>query len=142
MSPEAFEAAAKAVQWSWSAWFHSAMPYAFVRLDRPGNVWLPLNRDYKPLGIRTTDWVEYDDHADSAIKFARDPSGFPGVWWNEQADRSTLYLYSDAPCSRLTYWERLGRLLSHSHRMASSIRPDDATQRRARAWIMKNGGRS
>ncbi|KGM34688.1 hypothetical protein [Inquilinus limosus] len=101
-------------------WFREWMPYCLTKLDeeRCGkNVWLPLNRYYKPLGQPSDQWVDYSGFAASAIKFARDPASIEGVWVNEAkspygAERH-LYLYSDKPAHRSDYFARLGKLMTH-----------------------------
>lgn len=35
------------------------LPYCIYKF---GTNWLPLNRDYKPLGILNEDWVKYEDY--------------------------------------------------------------------------------
>ncbi len=89
-------------------WF----PYAFVPLKhaRFKYVYLPVNRNYKPLGHRNRDWVVYDDYLHShGVRFSSDPSTFKDIW-STKGDNGILYLYDDAPASRLDYFERLGLL--------------------------------
>jgi hypothetical protein len=89
------------------------MPYCFQKLERPGHVWLPLNRNYKPLGFFSAQHVDYDAHAHMAAKFAKDPSGFDGIW-ERHRQKDCLWLYSDTAASRLDYFERFERLCSYS----------------------------
>jgi hypothetical protein len=94
-------------------WFRYWMPYQFVPLKIEGrkHVYLPLNRDYKPLGVTARDdFVNYDDFKHQAVVFAKDPHGFEDVWTNAEG----LYLYKDNPRSRVDYFVRLDRLLSRS----------------------------
>lgn len=96
-------------------WFRYWFPYQFVKLEvpKPKHVYLPLNRDYKPLGVTTGDWVEYEDYLHQAVIFARDPHKFENVWHYTEG----LYLYEDAQSSRLDYFQRLERLLRHSPKL-------------------------
>lgn len=92
-------------------WFRHFLPYAFVRLEHPRrrHVFLPVNRDYKPLGMITRKEVDYVDYMEKAAVFRRDPRLMPGVW---TATREHLMLYNDTPGSRLDYFERLARVMS------------------------------
>ena len=98
-------------------WFRYWMPYCFQELSaNRKHVYLPLNREYKPLGL--TDYnngVDYDDYIDQAVVFTTDPGAFPDVWTRP----GSLYLYNDGTASRLDYFERLERLLSRSVRLAA-----------------------
>lgn len=94
-------------------WFRVWMPYQFLKLDLVGakHIYLPLNRNYKPLGfgkpLGNSDHVNYLDYRRQAISFLRDPHSFKGVWY----DVSGLYLYGDEEASQSTYFERLGLLM-------------------------------
>jgi hypothetical protein len=99
------------------------LPYCIDKLDvalphwsrlRP-HIWLPLNRLYKPLGIASRDWVDYEDHLDKAIVFARDPRTFANIWADPDDGKGGLYLYSDSCRDWADYLLRLGRLFSHKH---------------------------
>lgn len=97
------------------AWFRYWMPYTFQELS--GGVYLPLNRDYKPLGLIQRDHVEYEDFAVThGVKFARDPRTFTDVWWDAG---EPLFLYSDNPRSREDYFIRLDRLMSRSMKITN-----------------------
>lgn len=95
------------------SWFRRNMIYHLRKLDLPGHVYLPLNRDYRPLGMAKDDTIWRDDdymaHADRAMKFARDPNTFEGVWGH-----SPLYMYHDGMNFRGDYFERLEKLFSRS----------------------------
>lgn len=99
-------------------WFRHFMPYAFVRLDHPKrrHVFLPVNRNYKPLGQTSSKWVEYREFLDSAVVFRRDPKQMSGVW---TATREHLHLYNDNPKSRLNYFERPSRVLAAADSFAA-----------------------
>lgn len=92
-------------------WFRYFMPYNFVKLDATSHkhVYLPLNRNYKPLGRILDTWVDYESFVDNAVVFAADPYTFKGVWIS-----GGLYLYDDLPATRRDYFTRLDKLLSHS----------------------------
>ena len=36
------------------------LPYAVVKMNDESGGWIPLNRRYKPVGMSTEDWVEYE----------------------------------------------------------------------------------
>ena len=93
-------------------WFRFWLPYQFVKLELETrkHVYLPLNRNYKPLGYLGKDFLKYEDYASQAVVFGSDPSGFKGVWH----DPAGLYLYDDNPRSRRDYFERLDKLLSRT----------------------------
>lgn len=107
-----------------NGWFRAAMPYCFRRMrcvvqgQVLPHVWLPLNRDYKPLGVTTSRHTDYADYIGQAISFARDPSKFKNVWWNNDTAVSEVscFLYSDLESSRDDYFDRLNRLMEHSHK--------------------------
>ncbi len=94
-------------------WFRYWMPYQFKKIDdeKRKHVYLPLNRDYKPLGyINARDYLDYAAFRSHAVVFSRNPSTFADVWTNHVG----LYLYNDSHESRLDYFVRLDRLMSHS----------------------------
>ena len=94
--------------------FRFFMPYVFQELGEAGpNVWLPLNRNYKPLGFMKTEWVDYHDFTRThAVKFFRNPRQFADIWDTTTEAPDKLWLYSDAPSTRTSYFERLEKLLS------------------------------
>lgn len=49
--------------------FHALRPYLPYLIQPVEDFWLPINRDYKPLGVRshTTHWVDYKDYRFLAI---------------------------------------------------------------------------
>jgi hypothetical protein len=93
-------------------WFRIWLPYTFVKLEAAehDHVYLPLSRDYKPLGLKSKDWVDYHDFIEQAVVFAEDPHTLENVWHFSE----TLHLYGDDPKSRNDYFERFERLLSRS----------------------------
>lgn len=48
----------------------------------PGsNLWLPVNRRYKPLGISSPDWVDWEPYRHRAVEFDCCPLSILNVWW-------------------------------------------------------------
>lgn len=93
-------------------WFRRFMPYQFAEMKGPRGtaVYLPVNRDYKPLGLKKEDCqVPYELYMGAAVTFAADPHTFKDVWTNIDG----LYLYNDGYNSRRDYFERLERLHRH-----------------------------
>lgn len=91
------------------------MPYCFMKMDLPQlgkHVYLPLNRNYKPLGVSRSDWVDYSDYADQCVRFRTDPAkigGNPWVFIKPHGWRHPgpfLFLY-DTDESAATYGQRL-----------------------------------
>jgi hypothetical protein len=67
--------------------FYLDLPFMLQPLDkRHGpHVFLPLHRKYKLLGTDRNDYVrDYDDHADLAWHFRRDPREIEGAWSPKQ----------------------------------------------------------
>lgn len=87
-------------------------PYAFVYLY--SGLWLPLGRNYKPLGEPQWPGARYDYDAFShlAWEFAgeRNPRTFEGIWTAQSDDM--LWLYNDDALSRRDYFARVGRLIA------------------------------
>ncbi len=95
-----------------ATYFKLWMPYVYVRLQnaKRSNVYLPLNRNYKPLGTLNREWVDYEGFAVShGLVFHRAPSTFKDIWWNQRDDH--FWLYDDSPESRFDYFARLERLI-------------------------------
>jgi len=90
-------------------WFRYWMPYHFKKLEVRGreHVYLPLNRNYKPLGKTSREHVNFEEFSAQAMVFQTDPHAFEHVWHLEG-----LYLYDDSARSWSDYFVRLGRLLS------------------------------
>ena len=91
-----------------------ALPYKLIKIDHPTlkHVYLPVNRDSKPLGMVTRagdDWVDYADYDHQFVVFNQDPANFKGVWFSED---QPLVLYNDGHASRQDYFQRLERLFS------------------------------
>ncbi len=99
--------------------FHKIwMPYVFQNIDVAGVKWayLPLNRNYKPLGYTSSARVDYQDYAIShGVRFSRDPAGFSMIWVHIDDDAGgRLWLYTDGATSRTDYYRRFERLMTKS----------------------------
>ncbi|MBI4923008.1 MAG: hypothetical protein HY834_14785 [Devosia nanyangense] len=91
------------------------LPYCLVKLDSPRHIWLPLNRQYKPLGVTSREWVDYDEFVSRAVAFASDPRKWHDVFLPHDPGASILYLHRDGqPASE--YFARLTRLLWYRQR--------------------------
>lgn len=106
--------------WRTPTFFKVWMPYLIQRIEVPGrkHAFIPLNRDYKPLGAPRVDHVDYkapDVIARHAVYFARDPAALKGVWWNVRGNQ--LWLYDDSTASRVDYFARLETLMSRQMEM-------------------------
>jgi hypothetical protein len=88
--------------------FRINQPYGFVQL-KDGR-WLPYNRIYKPLGVSSRAWVDYEAFAYMAVQFPTDPREVSGVWVCQS--ETHLWLYSDDSASLQTYYQRFARLAS------------------------------
>ena len=95
-------------------WFRIWMPYCFEELSAgKKTVWMPLNRNYKPLGHSGGEYVDYENFIAQAIQFSRDPRTFKGIWIDAPMPNSTqLWLYEDASSSRIDYFARLEKLVA------------------------------
>jgi hypothetical protein len=105
-------------------WFRYWMPYCFQKLTdvavgRYKHVYLPLNRNYKPLGQVSRQRVRYEDYVDQAMIFSTDPTRFEAIWTAVHDDK--LWLYNDASSSRIDYFERFGRLMSQKVRLVGKV---------------------
>jgi hypothetical protein len=134
--------------------FRVAMPYCFHKIDAPGakDVYLPLNRNYKPLGYAgpqgssLSSWVDYKDYLHQAVVFSRDPSTFEGIWTKTTP---FLYLYSDSSATQATYFQRLEKLMSRTIGLYAYPDPDNddaviatgAAAMRARLQFQQSGSR-
>ncbi len=99
-------------------WPRYWLPYLFEPMTVAGykHLYLPLNRQYKPLGVIPYDpQVNYEDYREHFVKFSRDPHTFTGVWIPD--NRGYLYLYDDTEKNSVGYFERLERLCSYKMTM-------------------------
>ena len=93
------------------------MPYLFQRIesDAGKHCFLPLNRIYKPLGIVSRDWVDYNSFASTnGVIFSRDPITLKDIWIHTDPSEGRFWLYEDAQSSRTTYFSRLEKLITKS----------------------------
>lgn len=71
-------------------WTH--FPYCVQRL-KDGR-YIVLNRDYKPLGIQSSERVVYETHP-SAINIKVTPATARKISWKESDDIGVIHLYND-----------------------------------------------
>lgn len=86
--------------------WHSMMPYKFEKIENPivKNVYLPVNRWYKPLGISDREYVDYHLFIRQALVFAREIT---------DADQ---YLYDDGSCRDfMAYLIKLEKFMKRKH---------------------------
>jgi hypothetical protein len=89
------------------------MPYL---IQRSGDGWLMLGRDYKPIGVTACDWVDYDDFAHQRFKLRVHRLKMEGVWRPEDRagqDDRFWWFYSDNWESYLDYFQRLERFYTY-----------------------------
>ena len=91
------------------------LPYCLEQLKDGG--YLFLNRRYKPLGVFSDDWVDYESHP-SRFRFKRALSKLQigKLDCNGRTDAARIYLYNDgcvptdSPTAWAAYSERMSRL--------------------------------
>ena len=90
------------------------VPYGFREDDDDRFLLTAFNRDYEEIPR-------------ARIRFARNPSKFKGVWFEDESTYGapSFYMYSDNPESRKDYWERLGKLYSHKHVVVGDLSPKE-----------------
>lgn len=91
---------------SWSSDIIDLYPYTY----------LPLNRRYKPIGITTDNWVEYDQYPMHFIRSKKPFFQINNVFTNRRGitkEETTFYLYNDGIDSRLNYFARLKHLMNY-----------------------------
>lgn len=103
-------------EWDTHPFFRFWMPYCFERAEHPRykHVFLPLNRDYQPLGHyeRAGDYHGPESVERYGVVFRRDPATFKGIWWTLHGHGGEkLWLYDDTIESKVGYFDRLGLLL-------------------------------
>ena len=69
------------------------LPYCLYRL-KDGR-YIVLNRKYKPLGVRSSDWVVYEDHP-SAASMKITPEIAKKLSWQGSDNLDVIHLYNDA----------------------------------------------
>lgn len=91
-------------------------PYCLDR--QPDGSYAILNRNYKPIGMTTGEWVDYMT-APGRVRFKRmGPSTAVRLSHNGSEELARIYLYDDGsapdrgPRELAAYLERLGRLMA------------------------------
>lgn len=93
---------------------HYFMPYCIQRL-KDGR-YIVLNRQYKPLGTFSGEWVDYDTHH-SACKLKITPAAAKKIAWNGSDNLDVIHLYNDgtvptsSPEHLRAYFQRLSVLM-------------------------------
>jgi len=104
-----------------------------VRFMDYSNVWLPLNRDYKPLGGDSKRTYNYDKCYGHFVKFKGDPRKRPEWFRRFDPTSDQLFLYNDDPESRVDYFERLGRMCMRMKEIHTIIRSEEH-QKKCACW--------
>jgi len=83
--------------------------------DHDRIVYVPLNRNYKPIGETTKEFVCYEDYVDThGIVFECDPFKISDVWDRESSE-FRLYVFDDAiPASRNNYAKHMKAIMLHA----------------------------
>ena len=68
------------------------LPYCLRRLA--DGRYIVLNRDYKPVGLHTTDWVDYENHP-SAAKLKISAAAARKMSWKASEDLESIMFYND-----------------------------------------------
>jgi hypothetical protein len=96
--------------------FYRHWPFCLMKLHADGceNLWLPLGREYKPLGCEQDGYYDYERYGHLAWQFTCDPREVEGGWRMIQDDR--VFLYRDHEMGRLRdhedYLRCVGRLIA------------------------------
>jgi hypothetical protein len=111
-------------------WFRIWMPYCFVKLESPAkkHVYLPLNRNYKPLGMLSRKHLDYETFRAQAVQFKTDPKIFKGIWHlveTNKSDDEQLWLYEDVHTSRIDYFARLEKLVLKTMKLVGQWEKED-----------------
>ncbi len=90
------------------AWFRFHMPYQIVKIEP--RLYLPINRNYDPVGVTIDGHSVWKDYADQAMRLTVPFERLVGkVFINDRG-----YMYNDDPDSRIDYFERLAILMAHA----------------------------
>lgn len=68
------------------------LPYCLQKL-KDGR-YIVLNRKYKPLGVRSSEWVVYEDHPSAAFMKIT-PATAKKLSWKGSDDLDVIHLYND-----------------------------------------------
>lgn len=97
-------------------WLSLAGPYTFTPLT--GDRLLPLNRYYKPLGLGSAQWVEYENFAALAVPTGRLFLEYAAPVYPERTDgHCREYLYDDGNSP----WRDLACLLDYLTRLVGLV---------------------
>ena len=103
-------------------WFRYWLPYCFIKIEHPNfkHVYMPVNRNYKPLGAISDEWIDYNLFSDQCVVFSKDPRTFTGIW-SDINSSGYMYLYDDNAKSRADYFERLSKLFMRSAKIVAKM---------------------
>jgi len=95
---------------------HTHLPYC-IQATADGK-WLVLNRNYKPVGTTSKDWVDYDSHPDRVALDGRTLAALRRVAVNvipaEPGDPEVIYFYDDSsmPTEGDAHWASYAKAIS------------------------------
>jgi hypothetical protein len=69
------------------------LPYCLKRL--PDGRYVVLNREYKPLGFQTQEWIEYEQYPIAVTLKRFGPKTAARISWKGSPDLAWIYLYDD-----------------------------------------------
>lgn len=91
------------------------LPYCLVKLK--DGTWLPLNRNYKPIGVTSSAWADYES-APTEARLKLSVADLKRVSIHESPTGEMVYLYNDGTVPRpgtpawTAYAPKLERLLA------------------------------
>ncbi|HUU87969.1 MAG TPA: hypothetical protein VMX17_09460 [Candidatus Glassbacteria bacterium] len=75
----------------------SLILYCLIRND---NSWFPVNRNYKPIGIHATNWVDYEKYPCLLIPNERINFENVEIEWSTLNSKDTIYIFKDSTFPR------------------------------------------
>ncbi|WP_257281052.1 hypothetical protein [Endozoicomonas sp. ISHI1] len=99
---------------------HVYFPYCPEQQD--DGSWVLLNRNYKPVGFNTTEFVSYEDHPVSINLKGLGQATLEKLSYNGEVNGKQVFLYNDGciptdnPESMKAYLTKLERLVKLKHR--------------------------
>jgi hypothetical protein len=73
-----------------------AIYFPYCLQQRKDSAWIILNRNYKPVGSTTSDWVDYDAHpADTCVESISSVQAMKISYNSSPNNKGTIYLYDD-----------------------------------------------
>ncbi|QLH51320.1 MAG: hypothetical protein HWD57_17045 [Candidatus Accumulibacter cognatus] len=69
------------------------LPYCIQQ--NPDGSWVVLNREYKPVGFNTNDYIKYEDYPVSVKLKGLGPSTLEKLSYSGQVSGNRIYLYND-----------------------------------------------